>query len=95
MIHSNVPKRPTVLAAVGLAFVALVLSFALSPTPASAHCKGKHVTRDDHDCPVDPPPTPGDPPIIEDCVVGLCIADVGLKGTAPDDGPGRPAEGDG
>lgn len=35
MIHSNIPKRPTVLAAVGLA-VALVLSFALNPTPAFA-----------------------------------------------------------
>ncbi len=32
MIHSNIPKRPTLLAAAGLA-VALVLGFALNPTP--------------------------------------------------------------
>ena len=37
MIESNTPKRPTVLAAVGLTVtVALVLSVALTPTPAFA-----------------------------------------------------------
>jgi hypothetical protein len=35
MIHSNIPKRPTLLAATGLA-VALLLGFALNPTPAFA-----------------------------------------------------------
>ena len=35
MIHSNIPKRPTLLAATGLA-VALPLGFALNSTPAFA-----------------------------------------------------------
>ncbi len=45
MINSNIPRRPTVLAAVGLA-VALVLSFALNPTPAFA---GKPDAMGNHD----------------------------------------------
>ncbi len=39
MIDSNIPKRRTVLAAAGLA-VALLLGFALNPTPAFAASKG-------------------------------------------------------
>ena len=74
MIHSNIPKRPTVLAAVGLAVtVALLLSVA---QPASAHCKKRHADAGPPHCPVDPPPDDGEP-IIEACEVGrLCIADV-------------------
>jgi len=81
MIHSNIPKRPTVLAAVGLA-VALVLSIALAPTPAFAAqpaCKGQN--KDSVECGGGGGGAPRDIPL---CVTVLPTVD-GIGITALDD----------
>jgi len=83
-------KKLTVL----FAFAIFVLVVGWTVTPVQAHVgpMGQCLHKDEFHKHCDDDPTPTDPePIIEDCSVDLCIADVGLKGTAPDDG-GRPAD---
>ncbi len=83
-------KKLTIL----FAFAIFVLVVGLSITPAQAHTKGTVCTDDPmhKHCNGDPPPDDGGGATIEDCpdTAMFCIADVGLKGTAPDEG-GRPS----